>query len=153
MIKKFNGNPAIILLIEDNEADVVLAREALGESKVSNQIFHVKDGLEALDFLNKTGRYANMPRPDLILLDLNMPKMDGREFLEEIKNDESKTSIPIIVLTTSEADKDIAKSYNLNVNCCIQKPVDFEQFIAVVQSIEHFWFTVVSLPNNPEPLE
>ena len=146
MVKKFNGVPAIILLVEDNDADVRLAEEALGEGKIRNEVYRARDGLEALEFLNQQGDYKNAPRPDLILLDLNMPRMDGREFLETIKDNTNLTSIPIVVLTTSEAEQDIAKSYNLNVNCYIRKPVDFSQFVAVVRSIEHFWFTIVSLP-------
>ena len=147
MAKKFNGVPATILLIEDNDADVILAEEALGDGKIRNVVHRVKDGLEALDFLNKVGDFQDAPRPDVILLDLNMPRMDGREFLEAIKDDREKTSIPIIVLTTSEAETDVAKSYDLNVNCYIQKPVGFSDFVSIVHSIEHFWFSVVSLPD------
>ena len=147
MAKKFNGVPATILLVEDNDADVILAEEALSDGRIRNEVHRVKDGLEALDFLNRAGDYADAPRPDVILLDLNMPRMDGREFLEAIKDDNEKKSIPIIVLTTSEAETDVAKSYDLNVNCYIQKPVGFSDFVSIVHAIEHFWFSVVSLPD------
>lgn len=148
MAKKFNGVPATILLVEDNDADVILAEEALGDGKINNRIYRVRDGLEAIEFLDRKGEFENAPRPDIILLDLNMPRMDGREFLETIKDDGNKTSIPIIVLTTSEAEEDVTRSYGLNVNCYIRKPVDFAQFASVVTSIEHFWFTIVSLPES-----
>ncbi len=147
MAKKFNGVPATILLVEDNDADVILAEEALGDGRIRNEVHRVRDGLEALDFLNRAGDYTDAPRPDVILLDLNMPRMDGREFLEAIKDDNEKKSIPIIVLTTSEAETDVAKSYDLNVNCYIQKPVGFNDFVSIVHAIEHFWFSVVSLPD------
>jgi len=146
-MKKFNGTPAVILLVEDNEGDARLAKEALRDGRVSNELHHVKDGVEAMQFLNKEGEFSDAPRPDLILLDLNMPRMDGREVLEEIHKDNNLSNIPVIVLTTSQSDIDIAKSYNLNANCFISKPVDFDQFVAVVRSIEHFWFTIVSLPD------
>ena len=148
MARKLNDARATILLVEDNDADVILAEEALGDGKFQNVIYRARDGLEALDFLNKTGEFIDAPQPDLILLDLNMPRMDGREFLEAIKGDENKTSIPIIVLTTSAAETDIEKSYSLNVNCYIRKPVDFSDFVSIVHSIEHFWFSVVSLPDR-----
>ena len=148
MVKKFKGSPATILLVEDNDADVILAEEALGDGNIQSVIYRARDGLEALDFLNKTGNFREAPRPDVILLDLNMPRMDGREFLEAIKDDKTKTSIPIIVLTTSEAETDVEKSYGLNVNCYIKKPVDFSDFVSIMRSIEHFWFSVVSLPDH-----
>ncbi len=147
-MKIFNGNPAIILLVEDNEGDARLAIEALNDGKINNDIHHVKDGVEAMQFLNKEGDFKDVPRPDMILLDLNMPRMDGREVLEEIRKQPELTSIPVIVLTTSQSDIDIGKSYNLNANCFISKPVDFDQFVNVVRSIEHFWFSIVSLPDG-----
>ena len=146
-MKRFNGNPAIILLVEDNEGDARLAMEALKDGKISNDLHHVRDGIEAMQFLNKEGQYTDAPRPDIILLDLNMPRMDGREVLQEINKQSDISSIPIIVLTTSQNEVDIIKSYNLNANCFISKPVDFEQFVEVVRSIEHFWFSIVSLPD------
>jgi len=146
-MKKFNGNPAVILLVEDNEGDARLATEALKDGKISNQLHHVRDGVEAMQFLKKEEEYKDAPRPDVILLDLNMPRMDGREVLEAISKIPELVNIPIIVLTTSESEIDIVKSYSLNANCYISKPVDFEQFVAVVQSIEHFWFSIVSLPD------
>ncbi len=147
-MKKFNDNPANILLVEDNQGDARLATEALKDGKISNILHHVKDGVEAMQYLKQEGDYNDAPRPDLILLDLNMPRMDGREVLEEISKYPELSGIPIIVLTTSQSDVDIARSYHLNANCFISKPVDFDQFVTVVQSIEHFWFTVVSLPKN-----
>lgn len=147
-MKKFNGNPAIILLVEDNEGDARLAAEALKDGKISNQLHHVQDGVEAMAFLKREGEYKEVPRPDVILLDLNMPRMDGREVLEEMSKIPDLSNIPVIVLTTSESELDIVKSYSLNANCFISKPVDFEQFVNVVQSIEHFWFSIVSLPGE-----
>ncbi len=137
-----------ILLVEDNPGDVRLTREVLKEGKVSNNLFVVKDGVEAMKFLHREGRYANEVRPDLILLDLNLPRMDGREVLEKIKDDPDLHRIPVVVLTTSAAEEDIIKSYNLNANCYITKPVDLDQFIGVVKSVEDFWLTVVKLPPN-----
>jgi chemotaxis family two-component system response regulator Rcp1 len=135
-----------ILLVEDNPGDVRLTREALREGKVLNNLNVVTDGQEAVEFLRREGEYGNVPRPDLILLDLNLPKKDGREVLAEIKADESLRRIPIVVLTTSQAEKDVIQTYNLGVNCYITKPVDLDQFIYVVKSIEEFWLTVVTLP-------
>jgi two-component system, chemotaxis family, response regulator Rcp1 len=137
-----------ILLVEDNEGDARLAKEALKESKVLNRVFHVVDGVEAMAFLRKEGKYADVPRPHLILLDLNLPRKDGREVLAEIKGDESLKRIPVVVLTISNDEKDIFKTYNLHVNCFITKPIDFEQFLNVVKSIEDFWLTIVQLPGN-----
>lgn len=149
-MKHFNGNPAIILLVEDNEGDARLAKEALKDGKINNVLNHVRDGVEAMEYLTHQGQYnqENAPKPDLILLDLNMPRMDGREVLEEISKHPDLVRIPVIVLTTSESELDIVKSYKLNANCYISKPVDFHQFVNVIQSVEHFWFTVVSLPAN-----
>jgi chemotaxis family two-component system response regulator Rcp1 len=140
--------PVEILLVEDNIADIRLTREVLKDSKVRNNLHSVMDGVEALGFLNQDGKYENVPRPDLILLDLNLPKKDGREVLEEIKNDSNLKRIPVVILTTSKAEQDILKSYNLHANCYITKPVDLDQFIIVVKSIEEFWFTIVKLPSE-----
>lgn len=135
-----------ILLVEDNPGDVRLTREALREGKVLNNLNVVTDGHEAIEFLRREGEYGEAPRPDLILLDLNLPKKDGREVLAEIKADESLRRIPIVILTTSQAERDVIQSYDLGVNCYISKPVDLDQFIYVVKSIEEFWLTVVTLP-------
>ena len=137
-----------ILLVEDNDADVRLTKEAMRESRLLNKLNVVKDGVEALAYLRKENQYSNANRPDLILLDLNLPKMDGREVLTEIKNDETLKTIPVIVLTTSEADQDIIRSYTAHANCYISKPVAFEKFAQVINSIESFWFTIVKLPGK-----
>jgi CheY-like chemotaxis protein len=138
--------PVEILLIEDNPGDVRLTMEALKEAKVINHLTVLKDGVEALTFLRRQGQYAKAPRPHLILLDLNLPKKDGREVLADIKADDSLKHIPIVVLTTSQDEQDVLKSYNLHANCYITKPVDLEQFIRVVRSIEDFWLGIVVLP-------
>ena len=138
--------PIEILLVEDNPGDADLAREALAGGKVRNTLHHVGDGLAAMDFLLRRGKYTRVPRPDLILLDLNMPKKDGREVLAEIKSDADLKRIPVVILTTSKAEEDILKSYSLHANCFITKPIDLHQFIKVVQAIEEFWFTIVKLP-------
>ena len=143
-----HGTPVKILLVEDNPADVRLTIEALKEGKITNRLNVARDGVEALDFLQRRGAFADAPRPDLVLLDLNLPKKDGREVLAEIKRDADLKRIPVVVLTTSQAEEDILKSYNLHANCFISKPVDLEQFIAVVRTIEDFWLTVVSLPRS-----
>ena len=135
-----------ILLVEDNPGDVDLAREALAGGKVRNTLHVVGDGMAAMEFLRHQGKYANVPRPDLIMLDLNMPKMDGREVLAEVKADEDLKRIPVVILTTSRAEEDILKTYNLHANCYITKPIDLHQFIKVVQAVEDFWFTIVKLP-------
>jgi len=135
-----------ILLVEDNPGDVRLTMEALKEGKVINNLTVVADGQEAMDFLQRAGTFEDAPRPDLILLDLNLPRKDGREVLEEIKSHKDLKRIPVVVLTTSQAEQDIVKSYDLGVNCYITKPVDLDQFINVVKSIEQFWLTVVTLP-------
>lgn len=142
--------PIEILLIEDNPGDVRLTIEALKEGKVANEINVAADGVEALAFLRREGKYENAPKPDLILLDLNLPKKNGREVLAEIKMDSRLKCIPVVVLTSSQAEKDIVTTYNLHANCYITKPVDFDQFIKVVKSIENFWFKVVKLPPNEE---
>lgn len=142
------GRPVNILLVEDNLGDVRLTQEALKEGKVLNNLSIARDGEEAIDFLRRQGKYANAVRPDLILLDLNMPKKDGRAVLTDIKNDEELRDIPVVVLTTSVAEQDILKAYNLHANCYITKPVDLGQFIEVVKSINEFWFSVVKLPKK-----
>ena len=138
--------PIDILLVEDNPGDVRLTREALKEGKVLNSLQVVGDGIEALAFLRHEGQYAKSPHPDIVLLDLNLPRMDGREALAEIKTDPDLRRIPVVILTTSKAEEDILKSYNLHANCYITKPVDLDQFIMVVKSVEEFWFTIVRLP-------
>jgi two-component system response regulator len=138
--------PIEILLVEDSPTDALLAKEALAISKVSNTLHAVTDGVEAIAFLKQEGKYKNMPRPDLILLDLNLPKKDGREVLAEIKRDERFKRIPVVVLTTSEEEKDIFESYGRHANCYIVKPVNFDKFAQVVKDIEGFWFAVVTLP-------
>jgi len=140
------GRTIEILLVEDNPGDVRLTKEALKDGKVLNNLNVVEDGLEAMAFLRKEGEYTEIRRPDLILLDLNLPKKDGREVLNEIKSDEDLKSIPVVVLTTSQAEQDVVKSYNLGVNCYITKPVDLDQFFNVIKSIEEFWLKVVTLP-------
>ena len=138
--------PIEILMVEDNPGDVRLAMEALREGKVRNHMYTVDDGENALAFLRRLGQYAEMPRPDLILLDLNLPGKNGQEVLAEIKQDPDLKRIPVVILTVSEAETDILKSYNLHANCYITKPVDLDRFIQVVKSIEDFWLTVVMLP-------
>ncbi len=135
-----------ILLVEDNPGDVRLTKEALKEGKILNNLNVVTDGVEAVAFLRREGNYASAPRPELILLDLNLPKKDGREVLAEIKSDPSLKLIPVVILTSSAAEQDIVKSYNLHANCYVTKPVDLDQFIEVVKSIENFWLAVVKLP-------
>lgn len=136
-----------ILLIEDHSGDARLAKEALKESKVKNRLHIVTDGMAATDFLFKRNKYKDVPTPDLILLDLNLPKKDGREVLAEVKADEDLKRIPVIILTISKAEEDILKTYNLHANCYITKPLDFNKFIEVVKSIEKFWLNIVTLPN------
>jgi CheY-like chemotaxis protein len=142
------GKEIEILLVEDSPGDIRLTIEALKDGKIHNRLSVVNDGVEALAFLRRQGKYAKVPRPDLILLDLNLPKKDGREVLTEIKQEEDLKRIPVVVLSISTAEKDILKTYDLHANCYINKPVDFDQFINVVKSIEDFWFTVVKLPRN-----
>ena len=135
-----------ILLVEDSPSDVRLTREALKEAKVLNTLHVVQDGVAALDFLRKEGPYAGSPSPDLILLDLNLPKKDGREVLAEVKQDENLRRIPVVILTTSRAEEDVVRSYNLHANAYVTKPVDLQQFLEVVRTIEAFWLAVVTLP-------
>jgi two-component system, chemotaxis family, response regulator Rcp1 len=142
------ASPVEILLVEDNPGDVRLTKEALKEGKVYSNLHWAKDGVEALEFLRKQGKFAGSPRPDIILLDLNLPKKDGREVLSEIKNDDDLKRIPVVILTTSKAEEDVLRSYQLHANCYVTKPVDLEKFIVVVQSIDMFWLTIVTLPNG-----
>ncbi len=139
--------PVEILLVEDNPGDVRLTKEALKEGKVYSNLHWAKDGVEALDFLRRRGKYGDAVRPDIILLDLNLPKVDGRQVLAEIKRDDDLRRIPVVILTTSKADEDVLRSYELHANCYVTKPVDLEKFISVVRSIDTFWLTVVTLPN------
>ena len=136
----------VMLLVEDNPGDVDLAREALADSKIHNQLLVVDDGVKAMEFLRREGPYTSAPRPDLILLDLNLPRKDGREVLAEIKSDDNLRRIPVVILTSSKAEKDILQSYNLHANCYISKPIDLNQFMLVVKSIESFWLSMVVLP-------
>ncbi|ACU38857.1 MULTISPECIES: response regulator [Actinosynnema] len=135
-----------VLLVEDDPGDALMTQEAFEHHKIRNQLHIVRDGVEALEFLRREGPYGNAPRPGLILLDLNLPKMDGREVLAEIKADERFRTIPVVVLTTSEAEEDILRSYNLHANAYVTKPVDFDRFIEVVRQIDDFFVTVVKLP-------
>ncbi len=141
------GRPVELLLVEDNPGDVRLTAEALQEGKVWNRLSVASDGVEALAFLRRLDTFAAAPRPDVILLDLNLPKKDGREVLAEIKANEELRTIPVVILTTSKAEEDILKTYNLHANCYISKPVDLEQFLGVVKAIEDFWLCVVKLPS------
>lgn len=146
-------SPALtqILLVEDNAADVRLTREALRDAKVVNELHVARDGVEALDFLHGRGAFVDAPRPDLVILDLNLPRKGGKEVLAEIKSDPSLRSIPVAVLTTSEAEADIGQSYDLGANCYLTKPVDLEQFLKLVQSVEEFWLGLVRLPPPHTP--
>jgi CheY-like chemotaxis protein len=141
-----NGVPIEILLVEDNPGDVRLTVEALKEAKVRNNLHVAPDGVEAMEFLRRTGAHAEAPRPDLVLLDLNLPRKDGREVLQEIKTDPDLDLIPVVVLTTSQAEQDVLESYQLHANAYVTKPVDLERFLQVVRSIENFWLEIVRLP-------
>jgi CheY-like chemotaxis protein len=149
-MNKSDGRPIEILLVEDSPSDTDLTLEALKDFKVRNHVSVVEDGVMALQFLRREGPYAEAPRPDLIMLDLNLPRKDGREVLAVIKADDDLKTIPVVVLTTSRADQDIQRAYQLNANCYITKPVDFNQFLEVVRSIEAFWLFVVTLPPVPK---
>jgi two-component system, chemotaxis family, response regulator Rcp1 len=138
-----------ILLVEDNPSDVILTQIAMRECKIANQLQVASDGEQALRLLRAQGEYANRARPDLILLDLNLPRMDGRELLAELKKDESLRTIPVVVLTTSDAERDVVQSYELHANAYITKPIDMDQFVRVVRAIDEFWFTIVRLPARP----
>ena len=146
MIRHEEAPPVEILLVEDNPGDYRLTQEALREGKVYNNLHWAQDGVEALEFLHQRGKYAGVPRPDIVLLDLNLPKKDGREVLSEMKGDAALRTIPVVILTTSQAEEDVVRSYDLHANCYVTKPVDLEKFIVVVQSIDRFSLTVVTLP-------
>lgn len=135
-----------ILIVEDNDGDARLIREVLNDNKIFSSLYLARDGVEAMDFLNNKGKYKTSPKPDLIILDLNLPRKDGREVLAEIKSNEELKYIPTVIMTISQAEEDILKSYNLHANCYITKPIDLNQFIKVVKSIEEFWFSIVKLP-------
>ncbi len=141
--------PIDILLVDDDEGDVLLTQKALQKGKIFNSLSVARDGVEALQFLRREGEFSNAPRPDMILLDLNMPRKDGRETLKEIKRDPQLKSIPVVVLTTSDADQDIVKSYDLQASCYVTKPVDLMQFTNVVQTLQEFWLCVVKFPKDP----
>jgi len=145
-MSRASAKTAEILLIEDNLGDIRLIKEAFKEGKIINRVSVVEDGEAAMAFLRREGPYAGAVRPDLILLDLNLPKKDGREVLAEIKTDEDLKRIPVVILTTSRAEEDILRTYNLHANCYVTKPVDLEQFLAVVRSIEDYWLAIVKLP-------
>jgi two-component system, chemotaxis family, response regulator Rcp1 len=148
MLKQHEGKPMKILLVEDNKSDARLAIEALRDSKIDNRIYHMRDGVEAMDFLHKKDIFAESPRPDLILLDLNLPKKDGREVLAELKQDEDLKRIPVVILTISSDEADILSTYNLHANCYITKPIDLDQFLRVVKGIVDFWLTIARLPDS-----
>jgi CheY-like chemotaxis protein len=150
MNPKKGMRPIEILLVDDSAGDVRLAVEALKDSKVCNRVSTASDGVEAMAFLRKEGKYAGTPVPDLILLDLNMPRKDGRETLAEIKEDPVLRCIPVVILTDSSADEDVLKAYNTHANCYITKPIDLTQFTRIVASINDFWFTIVKLPPKQE---
>ena len=145
-MKRIEAMTVDILLVEDNPGDVRLTKEALKDAKVLNEIYVARDGVEAMEFLHHEGSFANVPTPDLILLDLNLPRKDGREVLAEIKKDPKLKHIPVVVLTTSKADEDIIKTYNLHANAYITKPVDLNRFVEIMHSLEEFWLTIVKLP-------
>jgi len=148
MNKRDLGRPVEILLVEDNPGDVRLTHEALLDGKIWNNFHHAPDGQAAMDFLRRQGDFAQAPRPDLILLDLNLPRKDGREVLAEVKADPDLRTIPVVVLTTSKAEEDVLRSYGLHANCYIVKPIDLEQFLNVVHTIENFWLCLVTLPTS-----
>lgn len=148
MLNNTIGDPVEILLVEDNPGDVRLTLEAFKDCKVSSNFNTVEDGEAAMAFLRREEKYTNAPRPDLVLLDLNLPKKDGREVLKEIKADKSLKHIPVVILTTSQAEEDIIKAYGLNANCYICKPIDLDNFIKIISSIEEFWLTIVKLPSK-----
>jgi CheY-like chemotaxis protein len=147
-----NNKALDILIVEDNAGDAMLFKEALNDNTAYGTLYFAKDGEEALDFLRNKGKYRTSPKPDLIILDLNLPRKDGREVLAEIKNDQALKNIPIVIMTISQAEEDILRCYDLHANCYITKPIDLNQFIKVVKSIEDFWFTTVSLPSKLESI-
>jgi chemotaxis family two-component system response regulator Rcp1 len=146
MVDTSNTEPIEILLVEDNPGDARLAAEALKENKVRNNLYHVKDGVEAMRFLRRQAEYADAPLPDLVLLDLNLPRKDGHEVLKEMKGDAKLRLIPVVVLTTSATERDLIKSYNLHANAYVVKPMSLDQFVEVVQAVEEFWLSIVRLP-------
>jgi len=146
MNRNATGLPIEILLVEDNPGDVRLAVEALKDAKVNNRLHIVEDGVEAMAFLRREGKYSEVPRPDVVLLDLNLPRRDGREVLADIKDDPVLKRIPVVILTVSKAEEDVLRTYDLHANCYITKPIDLDQFIRVVKAIEDFWLTIVRLP-------
>jgi CheY-like chemotaxis protein len=148
MTQSLPGRQIEVLLVEDDPGDVLMTKEAFEDYKLSNQLHVVNDGAEAMEFLRRRGDHADAPRPDLVLLDLNLPRMDGREVLQAIKSDPELSSIPVVVLTTSEAEEDVLRSYSLHANAYVTKPVDFERFIQVVRQIDEFFVTVVRLPTR-----
>ncbi|MBF0384441.1 MAG: response regulator [Candidatus Omnitrophica bacterium] len=143
-----NAHVIEILLVEDNPGDINLTKEALSESKMANKLSVVKDGVEAMKFLRKEGQYSDTTSPDIVFLDLNLPKKDGREVLKELKEDAQLRVIPVVVLTSSEAEEDIIKAYLNHANCYVRKPLDFAKFLEVVRKIEDFWFSIVKLPHR-----
>ena len=148
MPRVFNGRAAEILLVEDNPGDALLTLEAFRGAKVRNNLHHVTDGVQAMSFLRRHGEYADAPRPDVMFLDLNMPRKDGRELLCELKQDPDLKSLPVVVLTTSSAEQDILRSYHLQASCYVTKPVEFDQFEKIVRELAHCWFTIVALPTH-----
>ena len=148
MTQSLPGRQIEVLLVEDDPGDVLMTKEAFEDYKIQNTLHVVNDGVEAMDFLRRQGEYADAPRPDLVLLDLNLPRMDGREVLQAIKSDPELASIPVVVLTTSEAEEDVLRSYSLHANAYVTKPVDFERFIQVVRQIDDFFVSVVRLPTR-----
>lgn len=148
MTQSLPGRQIEVLLVEDDPGDVLMTKEAFEDYKLSNNLHVVNDGAEAMEFLRRRGEHADAPRPDLVLLDLNLPRMDGREVLQAIKSDPELASIPVVVLTTSEAEEDVLRSYSLHANAYVTKPVDFERFIQVVRQIDEFFVTVVRLPTH-----
>lgn len=150
MEEQLIGRPVEILLVEDNEGDVMLAREALEESKFINNLHVAPDGVEAMNFLRRLGPYADKPRPDLILLDLNLPRKTGHEVLKEIKEDDNLRQIPVCILTVSDSERDILDTYDHHANCFITKPVQIDRFMEIVKEIENFWFAIVTLPVKGE---
>jgi len=150
MVHAPNTGPIEILLVEDNPRDARLAKETLEDCKIRNNLYHVRDGVSAMRFLNREAEYAHAPHPDLILLDLNLPRKDGREVLAEIKENPKLRLIPVVVMTTSEAERDLVRTYDLHANAYVVKPIDLEQFVTVVRGIKVFWLTIVKLPPKVE---
>jgi len=142
------ARPVQILIVEDNPADARLVREVMRDSKILNEIHWVPDGVEALAFLHRQGKYAGAPRPSLMFLDLNMPRKDGREVLREVKADPELRRIPVVVMTSSQTEEDIARAYDQHANCYVRKPIDFDQFHQVIKTLENFWFSTVELPTS-----